>query len=333
MEDNNGSAGYSAEHGSAVHSAALNHTAQHLLSAVLWELFVVPTVSMHLGTSGNTIDVDTADFTPEMARRAEETVQSAIEADFPIIIHLCPPEDLSSFPLRRKPPEDAEVVRIVEIQGIDFSPCSGDHLSSLGRIRLLRISGWEKYKGMTRIYFSAGHDAWDFDSAVRDTLVEAAAILEISPPELPGRVTTLMAHTAELEKKLKNLTVLWIAGEVRSFRETIAAQTAAGGQAVASRSYETADAETVLLAAKECSLKLAVPAIFASIPSLTLICTAPKNSPCNLKELLLPVFSANKGKGGGGPSLIRGVFDSPEELERCRLACMELLTLQSPRYP
>jgi alanyl-tRNA synthetase len=296
------------------------HTAQHLLSAVLLELWQAPTVSMHLGDSGNTVDADISHFTAEMARKTEETVQAAIEADLPVISHICPPEDAVNFPLRRELPQGEDTVRVVEIQGVDFSPCCGTHLPSLGKIGLLRISGWEKYKGKTRIHFNAGHDAWAFDSALRDTLVEAASILEVNPPELPGRITALRDHAAELEKKLKALSALWAEGEVSALGEA-ASERAAPGRAVVSRSYEKCDAELVTLAAKECSLKLGVPAVFSSVPSLTLICTAPKGSSLNLKELLLPVFSAHQGRGGGGPSMVRGVFDSPEDLEKCRLEC------------
>jgi alanyl-tRNA synthetase len=65
---------------------------------------------MHLGDEICTIDVDKgvqsgsgpgalpAELTGDILAAIEETVADAIEENHPLIIHLCPPEDVRSFP-------------------------------------------------------------------------------------------------------------------------------------------------------------------------------------------------------------------------------------------
>jgi alanyl-tRNA synthetase len=140
-----------------------HHTAQHLLSATILRLFGAPTLSMHLGEDCCTIDVDSGTLTAEDLAAAEDAAFAVIEEDYPVIVHLCPPENIADFPLRKRPPEDESVIRVIEIDGYDFSPCCGTHLPSTGPIGIIKTIGLEKYKGMTRVSFLAGRRAlWDY---------------------------------------------------------------------------------------------------------------------------------------------------------------------------
>ena len=62
------------------------HTGQHLLSAVLEELFKIRTVSVHLGAESSTIDVDAPSLTPEHMERAEERCAEVIAQARPVQI-------------------------------------------------------------------------------------------------------------------------------------------------------------------------------------------------------------------------------------------------------
>jgi alanyl-tRNA synthetase len=179
------------------------HTAQHLLSATVLRLLGAPTKSFHLGERYSTIDVDT----PVMDRADADTVETAvlevIRDDYPIITHLCPPEDPDTFPLRRKPPTDAEVLRILEIDGIDYTPCAGTHLQSSGAILAFRILKTEKYKGMTRIYFLAGERAQDDYMRLAASVRQAAAVAGCAEDDVPAFMAGAMEKTVRLESELK----------------------------------------------------------------------------------------------------------------------------------
>lgn len=51
----------------------------------------------------------------------------------------------------------ATQIRVVNINGLDFNACCGTHVQSLASLQLLFLTGKEKNKGFTRIYFTAGH--------------------------------------------------------------------------------------------------------------------------------------------------------------------------------
>ena len=130
------------------------HTGQHLLSGIILRKLGAPTFSLHLGDDICTIDVDTgAELNEQILVDIEEAVADAIEENHPVNIHLCPPEDVHSFSLRKIPPTGEDVIRVVEVEGFDVIACCGTHLKSTAEIGMLRILGAEKYKGKVRIGF------------------------------------------------------------------------------------------------------------------------------------------------------------------------------------
>jgi alanyl-tRNA synthetase len=179
------------------------HTAQHLLSATVLRLLGAPTKSFHLGERYSSVDVDI----PVMDRADADTVEAAVlevvMENYHIITHLCPPEDPESFPLRRKPPAGEDILRILEIDGIDYTPCAGTHLRNTGDINSFRILKTEKYKGMTRIYFLAGGraiaDHVKLAALVRDT----AAAAGCAEDDVAAFMAGAMEKTARLEGELK----------------------------------------------------------------------------------------------------------------------------------
>jgi len=179
------------------------HTGQHLLSGTLLRMIGAPTVSMHMGEEACTIDVNVPEIKDETLIAVEDAVADAIEENRPVNVHLCPPEDLSSFKLRKVPPVGEEVIRVVEIEGCDIIACCGTHLKSTAEIGLLRIFGAEKYKGMTRITFLAGRRLLLDSRLLRRNAVIASHALSVPVGEIGKGVLNLTEKFAELEKRLK----------------------------------------------------------------------------------------------------------------------------------
>ena len=179
------------------------HTAQHLLSAMVLRILGAPTRSFHLGERYSSIDVDIPLMDRSDADAVEAAVMEVVRDDYPVITHLCPPENPDSFPLRRKPPADAEVLRILEIDGIDYTPCAGTHLRNTGAIHAFRILKTEKYKGMTRIYFLAGKRAQDDYGKLAALVREAAASAGCAEDDVATFMAGVMDKSARLENDLK----------------------------------------------------------------------------------------------------------------------------------
>ena len=93
------------------------HTGQHLLSATALRLIQAPTVSAHFGKERCAIDLDVPSISEEEMAGIEYAVELAIAEDRPIRAHLCPPEDIASFALRKRPPVGEEVLRIAAVVG------------------------------------------------------------------------------------------------------------------------------------------------------------------------------------------------------------------------
>lgn len=136
------------------------HTGQHLLSAVLhahgW-----PTVSVHLGEEYTLIEVEGSMPEPAMLKQMENEALQLIARALPVTIHYVENEQAQKLPLRR-PPKEMDTLRIVEIDGFDFSACGGTHLRSLAEIGMIKIMGSEKIRGHARIKALIGQKAFQY---------------------------------------------------------------------------------------------------------------------------------------------------------------------------
>lgn len=286
---------------------AVHHTAQHLLSATILRLFGKPTVSMRLGDDYCTIDVDAPEVSASELAAAEDAVFTIIEDDYPVVAHLCPPENIEDFPLRKTPPKDESVIRVIEIDGYDYSPCCGTHLPSTGHIGLLKIIGSEKYKGMTRVSFVAGRAALRDYRTVRGAAEAVSVLLKSPAGEIAVAARALADKSAAQERTLVNLKE-----SVASFE---AARLVADGGAKAyvkiygDRSMD--DALRIGRAAQKLTDAVIVVASSADLKAAAL--TARKDA--DLRPAMKAVFAEAGGKGGGGPSFQQAAFESKTQLD------------------
>jgi alanyl-tRNA synthetase len=295
------------------------HSGQHLLSATAMRLLGAATISAHFGAERCAIDFDLPSIPEEDLAEIEGAVEAAIVADLPIRTHLCPPEERASFKLRRLPPDGEEVLRIVEIEGLDFTPCCGLHLPSTGRLRLVRILGTEKYKGGTRLYFAAGARAAADYRAVSRIAQAAARVLGGSVAELPESVSRAAERRRALELALGALERERAAMEAASAPEAGAPAAASDGAAdgstrLALRRYADRDAASLMATAKAFA-SAGMTALLASLPDLTVQALSPAAS-ARLGERLKGPLAAAGGRGGGGASSFRAVFAEAASLER-----------------
>jgi len=283
------------------------HSAQHLLSAVLLRLFDASTVSFHLGAERSTIDVEGRPLTEEDLAEAEAEIDVVVAEDYPVVTHLCPPEDLTAFPLRKRPPQGEELLRIVEIDGIDYSPCCGTHVASTRELRLVKLLGVEKYKGMSRVSFVAGRRALaDYASVSRIARASARAFSS-SIGELEGKARGSVERLKALEASLAAL------GRERAALEAALAASAPGGLASpALLRFADRDAQSAFESARAYAERGAV-TLAVSLPELTAVAAAP--GPDRLGERLKGLAQAAGGKGGGGPSSFRASFPDAGALE------------------
>lgn len=134
------------------------HTAQHLLTAVLADRHGRPTTSFHLGESYTAIEIEGQIPTLETLRELEQEVNERIRGDLPVRTRWVEPADLAALEVRTRglPEGHSGLVRLVEIEGVDLNTCGGTHVLRLAEIQILHLLGAEPARGGARIRFLAG---------------------------------------------------------------------------------------------------------------------------------------------------------------------------------
>jgi alanyl-tRNA synthetase len=177
------------------------HTAQHMLSRALLDVAKAETVSARLGATSCTIDVGVANIAERAIASAEDLVNDVVTSDV-VVRQLFPsPSELAALPLRRTPKVDTNI-RVIEIEGFDFTPCGGTHCTRTGQIGVVRVAGVERYKGGLRVSFHAGRRAIDDARAKERVLGELAREFTCGVLDVPSAVGKLRA---ELKARLEAL--------------------------------------------------------------------------------------------------------------------------------
>lgn len=300
------------------------HSGQHLLSAILEREYDIHTVGFHLGESYSTIDVTCPSMEASLVADLERRAEAFIAEGRGYTIHVCPPEDASSFPFRKKLPQGADVIRIVEIDGYDWVACCGTHVASAADLRAFVILSTERYKGNTRIYFAAGERALGILKRRFGVLQEVAARLGTSAEECPAKAAALLERAAAAEAERDRLRRERASLEVEiAMREREAKGLAAALPLAFSFADRGADdaAETAKAGA---SRGLAVIAVSepdrtvcamraAPSPEAAAANTSARSGIANLGAGLKPLLQEFGGRGGGGPHHFRAVFPTARE--------------------
>ncbi len=120
------------------------HTAQHLVSWVAMQLFGVTTVGNQIHEESSRIDFYPIDFSEEDLKRLADQSNKIIDRGLAVKIYELPREealkrvDQKRCDLSRLPPS-VLTLRMVEIDGLDFCPCAGTHVKSLGELGKVEI--------------------------------------------------------------------------------------------------------------------------------------------------------------------------------------------------
>lgn len=180
------------------------HTGQHILSAAFENLFDISTVSSRLGESAGTIDLSRQPTDKEI-QEAVAASNRIVQENREVLIHFADREQIKSFTLRKQPKVDG-TVRVVEVNGFDFSPCGGTHCTHTSEIGVILTGNTEKVKGsLTRIEFYCGNRAvsnyYKLHNAGRDT----ARILSTGTDEVAEAVERLKNQIQEKDARIKHL--------------------------------------------------------------------------------------------------------------------------------
>lgn len=136
------------------------HTAQHLLSAVVLDMFDAKTVGNQIHPSYSRIDFEPVNFSQKDLDRIERRCNALIEEERSVSIYEEDRETVvEKLPVGRSNldliPDHIDPLRVVEIEGLDICPCGGTHVSNLDEIgRFIIEDRKSKGEDIDRIEFS-----------------------------------------------------------------------------------------------------------------------------------------------------------------------------------
>ena len=119
------------------------HTAEHLLSAVMRRRFgSLRPLAAHLdgGRKGRCdYAVPRSPLDDEVAA-VESEVRDLIERDLKVAVRFLPRDEASARFDLRAVPTGVETVRLVAVDGVDETPCSGAHVTSTAEVGGFRVA-------------------------------------------------------------------------------------------------------------------------------------------------------------------------------------------------
>ncbi len=285
------------------------HTGQHLLSAVLEELFQASTLSFHLGQDASTIDLR-ATLSPDQAVAAELRANQLAWENRPVRALY---EEASQAQGLRKPSGRAGILRIIEIEGIDRSACGGTHVTHTGAIGAILIRKLDRVRGNTRLEFLCGSRALARARNDYDALSGVARVFSATLDEAPGLVAQLSGRAQKAEKDRRKLAVELASIEGKQLYER-ADKDAAGRRRHTLRTATGLDDEVRALAQ---GFAAGSNAVFLAIcePALSLMLACSPDSGIAAGTILKQALDAVGGRGGGNPQLAQGSVPATEALD------------------
>jgi alanyl-tRNA synthetase len=262
-----------------------------------------------MGEEDASIELATPDIPSPVARSVEDKVNQLLNLDLKVKTHVNSPAEAARYP-GVKPPEGASVIRVVEIETVEYNACCGTHVSRLGEIGLIKITRTEKMgAGQTRAYFNCGRRALADYQVKHDDVATLGRQFKVTEGELVPRIdlqsSQLKAATKEIEL-LKN--------KLLDIEATETAKTATSPLIV--RSYDRHFDELNFLGKnilKQDNFIL----VLTSVPDKRLVfARSDKFADVNCGKIFKEQLPAYNGKGGGSANWANAGFASLEDMKR-----------------
>jgi alanyl-tRNA synthetase len=283
------------------------HTGQHILSQAFVELFGAQTRSFRMTADACEIDVDLADPSDSRVEGVVERANEIIWDDREVRVHQVTPEEAARMPLRKDSTREG-ALRVIEIEGFDFSPCGGTHARRTGEVGVVVARQWERAKGVVRVTFAAGGRAGaDYRRANR-TARAVATLLSVGRDEAAEAAARLQEENKQLQRRLRVAEEVAARAEARELFEE-AEREAGDGPKIVARVFEGRDAESLrrlaaTLAAHACTVALLGSRDEGATARLVFARSA--DAPGDMNALMREACRTLEGRGGGRPEMAQG---------------------------
>jgi alanyl-tRNA synthetase len=291
------------------------HTGQHILSQAFVELHGAQTRSFRMTADACEIDVELNDPSDERVERAVTRANEIIWDDRVVRVHNVTPDEAAHLPLRRDSAREGEL-RVIEIEGFDFSPCGGTHASRTGEVGVIVARQWERAKGLVRVTFAAGARALEDYRHANTTARSTAALFSVGRDEAANAAARLQEEHKNLQRRLRASEELAARAEARELLEEsedvygAAGVDGAGarGLRIVARVFEGREAEDLRRLASAIAAHAGAAALLGSRDDsgARLVFARHREAHGDMNALLREACRALEGRGGGRPDLAQG---------------------------
>ena len=181
-----------------------NHTGQHVLSDTFKKLLNAETIGFHMGEKYITVDIELSDITEDEISKIEVLSNRIVQSNFKVLSKFLDPISIEDLDLSKVPGGD-KTIRIVNIDNIGSSPCCGTHVSSTGEVGLIKIIGFDRYKGNTRVSFICGNRALEDYSLKSRHIKNIALSLSSGVPDVLEKFIKLKEDRENIKKENQSL--------------------------------------------------------------------------------------------------------------------------------
>lgn len=291
------------------------HTAQHLLSALLADEYGWPTVSVHFGDETSTVDVSGVDgIATDVLERIEQRVNVLALENHAVTVSY---EDAAEATGLRKAIDREGTLRIVTIEGLDRSACGGTHVSRTGEVGAVLLRRAERTRGNTRLEFVAGHRAVRRARLDAELLARAARPLSAAPADLPVLVEQQLARVTELERERKRMLSELAVHDARALWERTTPDAAGVRRMQHAVSGAVKEAEPLVQALLTMG---ACVVLVTNEANGGVLFAASADSGVDAGQTLRAALQTAGGRGGGSPRVAQGAVAQPTDLPLAKQA-------------
>ena len=282
-----------------------HHSAQHLLSQAIDDALQLETVSANINSdTPSTIDLaigarGDVDLTP-----GENRANALIYADRAIESYFISDAQIPLIPFRR-PPKVSGQIRVVAIEGCDYSACGGTHCTRTGMIGVVKILKTERRAEKLRVYFVAGQRAFEYLQNIHAIVTQVARQFDTNPEAIVAAVEKQQDALRAAQKELE---------ELKSERVTLEAQRLAANAPVFDSSkliiasFRQRAPQELRALAMQLQNEPGVIAVLASYDGakLSLVVACARDTGISAHALMRQQLAEIGGRGGGDAQLAQG---------------------------
>lgn len=285
--------------------AMQHHTAQHVLSASFLEVAGIDSISANINSDNpSTIDLEVDELGPDVLGKAERYANRIFFENRAVKTYYISDEEVPSLPFR-KPPKVSGNIRVVEVEGLDYTPCGGTHCPNTGMVGLLKIVKTERVNQKLRVHFVAGYQALDTFENDQKVIKQVAQILETGLDEIPVVLGRKLDQLKSLQIELETLRAQVLTQEAEHLVDSATVVGTVNLLTASFRDRRTSEVRALAQKFRDIDGLVAVLVAFEG-GKLSLIATCAADSGFDARKLLQHHLAPLGLRGGGDASIAQG---------------------------